>query len=44
MRLPMRNGLVNEVEFLGLIPQSGKDQLDCEISNYYVALPLQQNG
>ena len=37
-RLPARNGLVNEVEFLGLIPQnSGRP--DCEIDNYYVALP-----
>ena len=25
--------------FLGLLPKSGKDQWDCEISNYYVALP-----
>ena len=27
--------------FLGLLPKSGKDQWDCKISNYYVALPLQ---
>ena len=31
-RLPARNGLVNEVEFLGLITQN-----DCEIGNYHVA-------
>ena len=37
-RLPATNGLVNKVEFnfLGLLPKSGKDQWDCEISNYYV--------
>ena len=28
--------------FLGLLPKSSKEQWDCEISNYYVALPLQQ--
>ena len=39
VRLPVRNGLVNEVEFLGLIPQNGEDQRDCKIANYYVALP-----
>ena len=38
-----RNGLVNEVKFLGLIPKKkGKDQWDWEIANYYVALPLQK--
>jgi len=37
-RLPARNGLVNEVEFLGLIPQNGGRPMDCEIANYYVAL------
>ena len=26
MFLPARNGLVNEVEFLGLLPKCGKDQ------------------
>ena len=47
--LPMRNGLVNRVEFLRLImwsgkwnflgplPKSGNDQWDFETSNYYVA-------
>ena len=35
-RLPARNGLMN------LFPKSGKDQWDCEIGNYYVALPSQQ--
>jgi len=28
--------------FLGLLPKSGKDQWDCEINSYYVALSLQQ--
>ena len=28
--------------FLGFLPKSGKDQWDCEISNYYIAPPLQQ--
>ena len=34
-------------EFLGLacmgllLPKSGKDQLDCEVIKYYLALPLQ---
>ena len=36
--LPARNDLVNKVKFLGLISQN---QWDCEIANYYVALPLQ---
>ena len=35
---PFLCGLVNEVEFLGLIPLNGGD---CEIANYYVALPLE---
>ena len=42
VRLPARNSLVNEVEFLGLLPKSGNDQWDCEIGNCYSALPLQQ--
>ena len=29
--------------FLGLFPKTVEDQRDCEISNYYVALPLRQN-
>ena len=36
VHLLARNSLVNEVEFLALIPQSGKDQWDYKISNYYV--------
>ena len=30
-----------KLNFLGLSPKSSKDQWDCEISNYYVAIPLQ---
>ena len=37
-----QSGLVNKSNFLGLFPKSGKDQWDCEISNYYIALSLQQ--
>ena len=36
-RFPARNSLVNEVGFLGLNTKTGKDQWNCEISNYYVA-------
>ena len=39
MCLPVRNGLVNKVKFLGLFLKSVKDQWDCEIGNYYIALP-----
>ena len=28
--------------FLGLFPKTVEDQSDCEIANYYVALPLQR--
>ena len=38
MHLPAKNSLVNEVEFLGLIPK----MRDSEIGNYYAALPLPQ--
>ena len=34
------NGLVNKVEFFGLLPKSGNDQW--EVGNYYIAFPLQQ--
>ena len=30
------------LNFLGLFPRGGKDQWDCKIGNYFVALPLQQ--
>jgi len=30
-----------EWSFFGLLPKSSKDQWDCEITDYYVALPLQ---
>ena len=38
--LPAGKGSVNKSNFLGLFPKSGKDQWDCEIDNYYVALPI----
>ena len=41
-RAPSGEKLVNEVEFLGLLPKTGNDQWDCETGNYYVALSLQQ--
>ena len=34
------NGLVNQVEFLGLLPECGKDQWDCDVVNYYIAHTL----
>ena len=37
--LPARKGPVNEVEFLGLIPQMVEDQWDRETANYYVHFP-----
>ena len=37
----MRNGLVNEVKFLGLVPKKGYKPMRFEISNYYIALPSQ---
>ena len=36
-----RNDL-HVVELFGLLLKSSKDQWDCEMSNYYAALPLQQ--
>ena len=38
--LPVRNGLVNEVKFLGLFPKSSQDQWDCEIANYSTSLTV----
>jgi len=35
------NGIVNHVEFLGVLTECGKDQWDCDIVNYYIAHILQ---
>ena len=42
-RFLVRSGLVNEVEFLGLIPPKGvrTNEIFFEFGNYHVALPLE---